>query len=226
MAITAISNALPVKNSQVAFIGKKDENIEAISHPKKAGALKSVPVIVLMAMTPSMINAGDTNNELFEQLNSVNAVELYESSQAKQPKIISSKTIGGHTVNLISVDGDDRNFEELEYYCDTPTGIVKRGIIKAVMYGNDGDTPLLFYAGISLPKENVNSYDLKDLKGAKYVSGSLRGPAAIMVKDYIESQANSTGIINTTGMKKAPLSVLMPKLNSEIDKYKANHNVR
>ena len=226
MAITAISNALPVKNNQVAFSGKKDENIEAISNPKKAGALKSVPVIVLMAMTPSMLNAVDTNNGALAELNSLNAVELYENSQVSQPKIISSKTLGGHTVNLISVDGDDRNFEELEYYCDTPTGIVKRGIIKAVMYGNDGDTPQLFYAGIALPKENVNSYDLKDLKGAKYVSGSLRGSVAAMIKDYIESQANSTGIINTTDMKKAPLSVLMPKLNSEIEKYKANHNLR
>lgn len=226
MTITAISNALPVKNSQVAFSGKNEENKDNISYPKKMSTLKSVPVVVLMAMTPSMLNAVDTNNGALAELNSSGAVELYESAAVSQPNIIASKTVGTHTVNLISVDGDDRNFEEIEYIGRSPQGVMHRGIIKAVMFTQiDESTPSVHLAGLALPKDDTNNYNINDVDGAKMMQCMIAGKDIVpMIKSFLDSQGNSANVTICT--KTSPRKALMPVLNSEIQKYKNNHNLR
>ena len=232
MAIAPVSNVLPLRTNGVTFGGKNDiENEEINYQPSTNHKLKKIPVVVMLAMSPAMLNAGDNaNSELLAQLNSMNAVEMYQNVQG-MPKIIGTKSFpggvtGSQKINMISVDGNDNNFEELEFIKEDGE-ILQRGIIKAVLFSTMSDgRPAANIAGLALPKDNSSNYNINDVRGQKLMLCMIAGPAVTYIKNAIESGANSAGItVCNPKAGQSPRMVVSRILNSEVQKYKENHNL-
>lgn len=227
MAIMAISNALPVRNNNVAFNGRKNEvDDNSVSYPQKISGMKTIPVVVMMTLSPSLLSAA-VNNSVEPEEKWTPPTELYYGddyvrTNVKNSKIISSRTFGESNINLISVDGDDETYEEIEIVRRGNGHVTGRGIIKAITFV-DACGPAASIAGVALPKEDVNNYDVNDTVGNRYLTCMAAGDDMIdYIKEILASKNNATGILcdGTRGLK-----FVRNNLKNEIASYKALHGL-
>lgn len=228
MAISAISSALPVRSNNVAFSGKKNEgNDKSVSNPQKISSMKTIPVVVLMTLSPSLLNSAVINNEGMAEWDPAKVEYVgddYASTNVKNSKIISSKTFGESTINLISVDGNDNNYEEIEIVRRGNGNVTGRGIIKAIKYLDEGGNPSASIAGLALPKEDLDNYNINDTKGPKYLSCMAAGDKMInYIKEILASKNNASGVLCDGTL--APLRNVRTNLTKEVAKYKAVHGL-
>lgn len=141
---------------------------------KKVVNINTLPAIVLMAMTPSMINAEGNSRESLALHNSMNAVEMYEAnpnsigkacaSTIRNHKVIGSKTFNVsegtyHKFNMISTNSNDNDFEELEYFKVTDGKVTTRGMVTKVFDVGNG---MALGKGLSLPLDDLDDYSIDE----------------------------------------------------------------
>lgn len=167
MAILPISSAIQTSNN-VNFLGRGRKeasgnpvSVDEINYGYKSSKLKAVPLAALMALSPSLLSASVPTNELENYMDiseprtelfqeaPIAPQDIYDAKIRQKPNIPNTKIIqsimvqepkyDSYLVNLISTDGNDGNYEEVEVMTfDKDTGELKhRGIIFGVQMTDD-----------------------------------------------------------------------------------------
>lgn len=113
MAILPITGAnLGLKNNSISFGAKTDEreNYNEVPQRRISNKLATVPVVVLMAMTPSMLNAN--GNRVVEALNTSGISELVEKQSA--PKSESATYVMAPEQSRPMTAGQKRYFDDFK----------------------------------------------------------------------------------------------------------------
>src|SRR5574344_1824525 len=83
----------------------------------------------------------------------------------KQVKVVNDKD-NTFIFNLISTDGDDKQYEEVEYIYTVDDEVLSRAIVKGVRFldaaHNDGNNEVIL-EGIGLDKDNISDYTPKGI---------------------------------------------------------------
>lgn len=202
---------------------------------KKGLNIKTVLVIVLMAMTSSMINAEGNGNESLAALNSMNAIEAYEANphyieMSSAPTIRNHKIIGSktfkvmdgtyHKFNLISTNRNDDDFEELEYIKVTDGKVTTRGMVTKVIDAGNGKA---FGQGLSLPLDDLDDYSIDEKPRAFRVPASVNSICKYLKEITVDNPRNNGVKVVDTPAKFNEITT--QEKSNFVNKYKLIHHL-
>src|SRR5574344_306349 len=186
MSIMPVQN-VNLNGRSVSFQGRNnnEDEMPMQSHHNRM-PMKAIPVIALIAMSPmTNVNksyATEPNKNMIEMVESPNTQQVKQSKFVPMPsnfKILKQVRLNVserefYDLNLISTDGNNKNYEEVEYkeYSLDGERVLKRGMLKAATFFNNGDGKDVELEGIELDKNNLDNYAPQGVF-RRFIGGSL-----------------------------------------------------
>ncbi len=151
------------------------------------------------------------------------SASVSKSAGTYKPNIIDSKTITGGDVvnkfNLISTDGNNSNFEEIEYIREFSGKVVKRAIVKNVNFPKENNEYKSTLEGLSL-----NCEDLSDYNCYNHPFGHTQSGANVYsyIRQILSSPKNNSGVVLHDGYMYYDRS----RYDKDFKEYKTKHNFK
>lgn len=202
---------------------------------KKVVNINTLPAIVLMAMTPSMINAEGNSRESLALHNSMNAVEMYEAnpnsigkacaSTIRNHKVIGSKTFNVfegtyRKFNMISTNSNDNDFEELEYINVIDGKVKTRGMVTKIAFDDAHGQAL--WMGFSLPLDDLDDYSIDENPKIFSQNSQATGTNEYLREITVDNPRNNGVKVVDTPEK---YKVTIQEKRDFVNKYKLIHHL-